>query len=311
LSGTAAGFSVVNHQYLDSGRFEVSLRVVSNFGCRGEITKPVFIIPSITSYPYVQDFESESGWVVEGTNSSWELGTPAGSVIDKPFDGINAWVTNLSGEYNPLEQSYINTPSFDLTPLNRPMMSMAIWTHTQVGFDGAVVQYSLDGGLTWRSLGNVDDAIGLNWYTEKGLIGRPGGDFNEGSNGWSGVQEGWRIARFPLDEIGDQSAVRFRIAFGSDATNPPESDFNGFAFDAFQVGERERIVLVEHFTNLLSLSSNNANQVVNNILQARSLDAISLQYHISSPRPDVIFEKNPNPSNTRGSVYNLTQAPEP
>lgn len=309
LSGNAAGFSVVNHQYLDSGRFDVRLRVVSNFGCRGEITKPVFIIPSITTYPYVQDFESESGWVVEGTNSSWELGTPAGSVIDRPFDGNNAWVTNLSGEYNPLEQSFINTPSFDLTPLSRPMMSMAIWTHTQVGFDGAVVQYSLDGGLTWRNLGNVDEGIGLNWYTEKGLIGRPGGESNEGSNGWSGVQEGWRMARFPLDEIGDQSAVRFRIAFGSDATNPPESDFNGFAFDAFQVGERERIVLVEHFTNLFSLSSNNANQVVNNVLQARSRDAVSLQYHISSPRPDLIFEKNPNPSNTRGSVYNLTQAP--
>ncbi|MGF1637683.1 MAG: T9SS type A sorting domain-containing protein, partial [Cyclobacteriaceae bacterium] len=273
------------------------------------VTKPVFIIPSIQSYPYSQDFESESGWVVEGVNSSWELGQPAGSVINSAYNGQNAWVTRLAGEYNASEKSYINTPSFDLTSLQRPMLSMAIWTHTQVGFDGAIIQFSLDGGEEWQNLGNVDEGIGLNWYTEKGLIGRPGEDANEGSNGWSGVQDGWKVARYPLDEIKDQTAVRFRIAFGSDATNPPESDFNGFAFDAFWIGEREKLVMVEHFTNLFSLSSNNSNQTVNNVLQARPNDAISLQYHISSPRPDPIFIDNINPSNTRGSIYNLTQSP--
>jgi hypothetical protein len=95
------------------------------------------------------------------------------------------------------------------------MISIDYWVDSENLFDGAVVQYSIDGGQNWNAIGD-DTGAGLNWYNGGALTGNPGlqpiGQF-----GWSSRQSGWRTARFNLDQIPkiDRNEVIFRVAFGS------------------------------------------------------------------------------------------------
>src|SRR5690606_29019740 len=75
----------------------------------------------ISSFPYLQNFESGAGgWTSGGTSSSWALGAPSGTVINAAASGSNAWVTNLTGTYNNNEDSYVQSPCFNMTSLNLP-----------------------------------------------------------------------------------------------------------------------------------------------------------------------------------------------
>jgi len=319
MEGGVAGFSMVTHQYLDSGLFDVNLRITTDLGCVNDTTRTISILPQISSYPYFQPFEAPNGWISEGRRSSWELGTPAGETINAAYSGSRSWVTNLDGTYDSLEQSFVLGPSFDLRSLDRPMLSLSTWSHTQEGFDGAAIQFSLDGGINWENLGNVDDQIGLNWYNEKGIVGgAPGEEFNPGGNGWSGTNGAWVVSRRSLDDLldlwshggaSDLSSVRFRVAFGSNQDNPTGITLDGFAFDDFWVGNRTRNVLVEHFSNLNNSNAMAVNEDVYQIMDDQPRDGVLLQYHLSHPVPDDIFRDNVNPPNSRGSVYDLNAVP--
>ncbi len=309
---------VVKHKFSTSSSYDVYMKIKTNLGCYSEITQTISILNTINVYPYYQNFDNP-GYVIDvnGDNSSWELGTPAGTLINTAYSGSNSWMTRLDSVHNNNEKSFVNLSAFDLRELKRPMLSIAIWSNAENTRDGAVLQYSLSGGSEWYTLVDPNEKIGLNWYNEKGLVSRPGdgesiNGFNSSGYGWTGVNNEWKIARFPLDDLrdeqilGNKESVRFRIVFGSDSENPQNSEFDGFAFDDLWIGERERNVLVEHFDNL-----NGAKQInfINSLSDRMVVDMIPVQYHINYPSTDPIYLDNPDPPNTRSSVYNLNRSP--
>ncbi len=326
-SGPADSYNTVYHQFGAAQDYLVNLEVKTDLGCFADTTIKIPILQTIKTYPYFADFESSSGTnnigVVGGQNSSWQIGTPNGYFIKGAYSGVNSWITSLNSTYNSNEISYINLPSFDLTSLLKPMISLAIWSNAESQRDGAALQYSTDGGQMWYTLNDLNEKLGINiypasndstvnhWYDDKGLISNPGvenpaTDFNEGAYGWTGRDDNWRLVRFPLDQLKGQSAVRFRVAFSSDANNA-QDDLDGFAFDDLWVGERKRTVLAEHFT---SINLNGSDIItINNLADASKLDLLTLQYH-TSYSPDDIYNDNPAVPNTRSSVYNLTQVPK-
>ncbi|WP_165569186.1 MULTISPECIES: T9SS type B sorting domain-containing protein [Mesoflavibacter] len=184
-------------------------------------------LSQITSYPYSEDFESgDGGWTADNTNSgTWALGTPASAVINSAASGANSWVTNLTGNYNNGESSFVNSPIFDLTSLTNPSIEFSVWWESEFSWDGTVLQSSIDGGATWQNVGAVGDPN--NWYTDGTINGNPGGQ----QEGWTGRNgsgsNGWVTARHALVGLAGQSSVQFRIAFGSDGSVQDE----GFAFD--------------------------------------------------------------------------------
>ncbi|MEL6804016.1 MAG: hypothetical protein AAFO91_09575, partial [Bacteroidota bacterium] len=106
----------------------------------------VFTQPTITSFPYVEDFESgPGGWIAGGSASSWAFGTPAKNTITGANSGFNAWTTGGlgTGNYNSGENSAVLSPCFDFTTLTTPStVSLAIWYESENSFDGAVLQSS-------------------------------------------------------------------------------------------------------------------------------------------------------------------------
>ena len=190
-------------------------------------SRPIYITitggPIISGFPYLEDFESgNDDWYTGGTNSSWQYGIPAGSTINSAASGTNAWVTNLTGDYNPDEISYITSPRFNLSGINYPKIEFSIWWYSEGFYDGANFQYKQGTG-EWKTLGT--DQGDDSWYNssyiysiEKGF----GFDINN-SAGWSGDDEwgygsdGWVTVSHALTGIDNRSDVTFRIAFASNS----------------------------------------------------------------------------------------------
>ncbi|MCK7589354.1 gliding motility-associated C-terminal domain-containing protein [Subsaxibacter sp. CAU 1640] len=189
----------------------------------------------ITSYPYSEDFEAgDGGWVAtNGANGTWALGTPSASVINSAASGVNAWATNLSGNYNNSDNSFVQSPEFDLSALSAPSIQFSVWWNSEFSWDGLVLQSSIDGGATWQNVGAAGDPN--NWYNDTTIGGNPGGQQVgwTGRNSSSNGSNGWVVARHALTGLAGQSSVYFRFAFGSDTSVVD----NGVAFDLISVFE--------------------------------------------------------------------------
>ena len=219
---------VVNDGYFNSLPDTVSITTVNQV----DIT--------VSSYPYDEDFESGiGGWHPGGTNSSWQLGTPAGSTINSAYSGNYVWTTNLTGDYNASEISWVTSPQFDLSSLDFPKIEFSIWWYAEGFYDGANFQYKEAAG-EWKTLGT--DEGDDSWYNSSYLYSiEKGFEFDmDKSAGWSGDDEwgygsnGWVTVDHALTGIDYQSAyVTFRIAFASNSGY--END--GVAFDNIYISD--------------------------------------------------------------------------
>jgi hypothetical protein len=179
------------------------------------------------NFNYQTGFETAADWFTGGINSSWERGTPAGTLINTAADGSSAWVTNLSGNYNFEEKSWLQSPCFDFTNRVRPVIRFKYRNHMTVN-SSANITYSTDGGESWQVLGSVGE--GANWYnTDSSVV-------SAGQPVWSGNQLNaqWQQAELNLNVLNGFSNVRFRFNFYSNANNIRNE---GFAIDDFSISE--------------------------------------------------------------------------
>ncbi|MBS1510657.1 MAG: S8 family serine peptidase [Bacteroidetes bacterium] len=183
-------------------------------------TSPVITVTS--TQDYLEGFEStDGGWYTKGTNSSWQWGTPTKTIINKAANGNNVWVTNLTGNYNDNEFSYLYSPCFDLSGLTQPVLSFSHIFSVETGYDYTWVEYSTDGGLTWNRLGV--SGTGTNWYD---MASPPQ---------WRLSQTKWHVASFDVPTTA--SNVRFRIVMSSDGG----LDMEGVAVDDIHIFEKTNI----------------------------------------------------------------------
>lgn len=295
------------YRFAAPGNYDVKLKVLNDYGCTDSISQNVPIRPTVLltlDEPYSQDFETgDGGWVAGATTpglNSWVLGpTIPGMIINDPSAG-NVWITNPAGYYQTGEKSYVEGPCFDFSVVEKPMISMKVWTRTENTRDGAVMQSSINDGTTWQVVGSNLD--GINWYNTALLTGEPGGQ----RLGWTGnIQDTWREARNALDYLKGER-VRLRIAFGADAV---ASEFEGFAFDDVWIGERTRTVLLEHFANNNVSASNQAETDIYEITEENPTEVIAIQYHTAFPQAD---EKNlfyPAGPGSRTLYYGVSSVP--
>lgn len=191
-------------------------------------------IPVITEYPYNEDFEDGAGgWVSYGASSSWELGSPTGSPISGSPPGTpdseNSWDTNLDGNYNTYETSYVESPCLDFSDLILPYIEFDIWWETYEFNDGAQLEYSTNAGATWTLLGGI--GTGDNWYTTYGYSLGYDPVTSEYENGWVGSGGGWKKAHHDISFLAGESSVKFRFKFASSWWGA----YDGIAFDNINI----------------------------------------------------------------------------
>ena len=194
-------------------------------------------IPTITSYPYYEDYEDgAAGWVAGGAESTWELGSPAGFAIvgpPPPTPGsLNSWTTSLTDYYNLNEKSYVESPCLDFSTLVLPFIEFDLNYDIQLYDDGAKMQYSTDAGATWSDLGGV--GTGENWYNHNYCYAMWPTFYIDNYNGWSGNSAGWLHAYHDLTFLAGEPSVKLRFVFASSSY----WNFNdGFAFDNMWIGD--------------------------------------------------------------------------
>ena len=179
---------------------------------------------AVSTFPASESFESGAdNWFAGGQNLSWELGAPTGPTINSASGGTNAWVTNLAGDFNWMELSYVQSSCYDLTSLTNPEILLDVnynsWTT-----EGANIEYSIDGGATWNLIGAQGDPN--NWYNSSSSA--------LGTDAWVGNSNGWLTAQHGIPALAGESEVIFRVYFGSGGIFS-NNNFDGFAFDKFIV----------------------------------------------------------------------------
>lgn len=194
--------------------------------------------PYVHNFPYFEDFESGNGyWYSDGVNNSWEYGTPANVKINAAASGKNAWVTNLDGNYNDNEVSYLYSPCFDISGLDEPRLSFktAMDIENCVGYlcDGAHMEYTAD-GEKWQTLGNYGE--GDNWYTDSNF------------NVWT-IQDrtDWVTASIPL--IKGLQSMQLRFVLRTD----PGANREGMGVDDVRIFNDEYYI---GSNDLISISPN-------------------------------------------------------
>jgi hypothetical protein len=176
--------------------------------------------PLIDTYPYLEGFETGPGnWYTGGINDSWQWGVPAKTIINRAANGSKCWVTNLTGDYNSNELSYLYSPCFDLSGLNNPVLSFShiFQTEDVCDCDYHWAEYSTD-GVNWIKLGAVGS--GTNWYD------------NTARQAWQQSDPRWHVSSFAIPSNGVK--VRFRIVMSSD----PATTFEGVGIDDIHIFDR-------------------------------------------------------------------------
>ncbi|MEO5888883.1 MAG: S8 family serine peptidase [Ferruginibacter sp.] len=223
--------------------------------------------PVISSYPYLQNFDANNGFFyTNGLNSSWQWGTPAKTLINKAASATKAWVTNLTGNYNNNETSYLYSPCFDVHALTQPMLSFSHTLITELNYDYSWVEYTTD-GLTWKKLGVVGS--GTNWYDEAPL------------NAWGGANTRWHVASIPLPV--SATNIRFRFVLKSDGGVTDE----GIGIDDIHVFDRAPIYTGSPITALTQNVNNTGwvhfssggNRVISLNSNGADLGATTIQVH--------------------------------
>jgi len=201
----------------------------------------------ISSFPYLEGFETGSGnWVSGGTAASWANGSPSKPVINSAASGTRCWVTGglNGGSYNDTENSWLQSPCFDFSSLTNPEIRLSIFWETELQYDGANLQYSIDEGASWTVLGSEASnttCLGTNWYNYSPvqfLGDRPGwsGNIQASGGGCRGGQGSgqWITARHTLSMLAGRPKVLFRFGFGSGRIC---NAFDGFAVDNIEIRE--------------------------------------------------------------------------
>jgi hypothetical protein len=196
--------------------------------------------PIINTYPYLEGFESSPGsWYAKGSNSSWQWGTPAKTLMNKAANGNKAFVTNLTGTYTENEFSYLYSPCFDISTLNAPVLSFSHFFEIETDYDYAWVEYSIGNTNVWNKLGTVGQ--GTNWYD------------NTGVDNWRVSNSKWHVASIPLPKIA--GIIRIRFVMSSDAG----LNLEGIGIDDIRIHEKLDIAVVPPAlaSSVMPVSGNN------------------------------------------------------
>ncbi|MEM8583409.1 MAG: T9SS type A sorting domain-containing protein [Bacteroidota bacterium] len=236
--------------------------------------------PFISDLPYDEEFEINDGFFTPeraglGENS-WAYGSPNGNSISGAGSGENAWVTNLNGNYNATELSYLTTPCLDFTEATDDYAISFLYNLDMPLFDsdGVFVEVTTD-DESWVRLG--DFGTGINWYND--AFGQY----------WDGSTAGtWVTALHPIGEFAGEELVRFRFVLTSDLFTQGE----GFAFDNVYIGPRGALDLAASNIEVIQMQPcGSPNDVVSLSFTNLGLSAITdytLNYQVNGG--DIISE---------------------
>lgn len=170
------------------------------------------VLEDISSLPYCVDFESDPELLAftKGTpDKLWKHTTPAKGILNGANSGTFAWITGFTGDYPAGSNNYLYAPSAKLKGQSCYRLSFNHWFQTEFNLDGGNIEFTLDSGLTWQTLGQYGDST---WYNTPYVQ-----SLDAIEPGFSGSNGGWSPAFLDFKLFADEK-IQFRFRFASNAT---------------------------------------------------------------------------------------------
>lgn len=183
----------------------------------------------------LDDFQSAA---LSGGIDIWELGEPQ-NTLNNPNSGSKVWKTGL--ENNLPEETFISvlqSPVFDLSdPADYRLSFYKSMEVRYCNLPYAVqVQYSVDGGLHWQTLGDYRDPRGTNWYNKgSGLVGcELDPILFDDQKGWIGSFEN-EFTEYNISDLSGNDKIVFRFVIAVIEGASSDGYLDGFMLDDFQI----------------------------------------------------------------------------
>ncbi len=186
----------------------------------------------------VADFESAQTSLIAfnelGGDPAWEIGPPAGNLLNAASSGTNAIGTNLDGNHVDETKSFILSKCYDFSSIVNPVLRFQMAYELEQDFDIVYVEYSTDQGENWSVLGTVDSQP--NWYNSDRTPETTGQDCQNcvGAQ-WNGVSP--NLTEYAYDftananlgetDLTQETQIVFRVVFHAD----PNLNFEGVVID--------------------------------------------------------------------------------
>ncbi len=175
---------------------------------------PLHFLAEVDSIPQCFGFENNSSFLAFDANlgtfdTTWQKGIPNKTQINAAHTGSDAWFTSTS-LYGRLLNQFLLTPFYDVS--HNSCYRLSFWQNfdTEKNFDGGNVEFTLDSGLTWQTLGRYLSTDSL-WYNIQFVQSL---DYTK--PGFSGNSGGWIYAQNDFKVFAD-GAIQFRFRFASNA----------------------------------------------------------------------------------------------
>ena len=148
----------------------------------------------ISAFPYSEGFElNNGGWTSGGTvGNDWAWGTPNKPVISSAASGTKCWIVGglSASAYNNGERSWLQSPCFNFSNLAYPYISFKVFWETENIYDGASLQYSINNGASWNTVGAFNEpanCMNAIWYNQASVTNLTGLATNKA--GWAGNKQ--------------------------------------------------------------------------------------------------------------------------
>jgi hypothetical protein len=243
-----------------------------------------------SNLPYSDGFEGTTlNWVSYGQNNSWAIGVPNGTFVDTAYTGTQLAVTNLNGNYNNSEISYLESPCINSSQPNRVLLlSFYLKYNSEVFYDKLIVEYTIDRGISWQKM--TKGSLSQNWYAN--------------NSSWSGASNGWIKVQNSLNSLIAQNDIKFRFKMESDNSASRE----GFAIDKLELYYQEAFDLsiesIEHPSSSVSCGLGNE-QIAVKLKNIGTNTSLSTTLYYSVNNGPVISEIMSN-SLPPGALLNFT-----
>lgn len=184
----------------------------------------------IKAFPYVNDFSDivRNGW---RSYCGHPYYAAKNRFIDNLKDG-NLKLVLLQHWESPKSFAYIETPHFDFSTLAKVHLSFELNSFSK----GVNIEYSSDGGQSWKVLGTSNDSLSTNWYDSPQILdlnNEPGWTPNfpitvtyNASTLFAGKPDiMFRIKTFTIEGIGTSEISTTKIDNFRVGETPPQVDF--------------------------------------------------------------------------------------
>ncbi len=142
---------------------------------------------------------------------TWERGNSA--IVGKNgfVSASNAWVTGLTAaNYSNNDYTILYSPAFDFSGTGTYTLQFQTKYDTENQYDGYIVEYSTDKGVTWTQLNN---SVAAGWYNTTAVAG---GVFAPGTAFFSGLQSAYVLKSQDVSFLSGNPNVSFRFVFRAD-----------------------------------------------------------------------------------------------